>query len=284
MQPNEGPPIPGNYPDCDPDQIVDQSPSPAGILSQLDELLAPTGGSYSASGLPMKQAIQYSIIALNRQNHDALMQIIGVLAQNVVGRVQYCEDMIAKLAAPFRRTIRGRIKAQENVCNSLINQLSSAVCARTAYAQQMLGDCQCKMLGAEQPTETAPEGEDVSGMPSLPNYLAGRRDDSATPAHLNNGSTNEDIPLSQWLPRVLHDLSTKTQPATIPQQCCNAQALVDANNVEWLAIMEAVRHNDPESAMKQKYGTMDAIIPDPPPVGMEPSPIEDEHFPIEDLS
>lgn len=275
------------------------------ILVRLDEMLAPTGGSYSQSQLPAKQAIQYSIIALNRQNHDALMQLISVLPQTIIGRNQYCEDVLNRLAAPFKRTIRGRIKAQQNAVQQLINQLGNAVTARTAYSRQMLNDCQCKMLGAEQPSNDTPMGEGESGIPSQSPDSSGR-DYPATPSEpikptryipqqpsteCNLWDICPDGYAAQWfkhfwefeLPKLIAIIANK-QPITVNvAQSQFAGALADANAAEWNQILLDFAGKNPDEAAKQKYGAMDDIIPDPPQVGMQPSPIEDEHFPIENL-
>ena len=283
-------------------------PTPDGILAYLDELLAPTGGSYSASGLPMKQALQYSLIALNRQNHEALMGLIGVLVQTIIARNQYCEDTVNKLAAPFRRTIRGRIKAQENAVNGLIGQLANAVTARTTFAQQMLGDCQCKMLGAEQPSENTPMGDGESGIPARSDYplMPG---DSQTPSESSTpfkytpkkpagDCTDIDICpdglIVQWLnhfrqfelPRLLHAFTiacTNKASAVSASKCC--RPLIEEIGYDEVNFLVEIAKGPDGQKKLYDHMKVDNVANELPEFVYEfiDNPVNLEHFPTEEM-
>lgn len=247
------------------------------ILTRLDELLGDSGGAYSQTAMPIERAIQYSAIALNRQTHDALMRLVQVLAATVVGRVQYCEALMDKMAAPWRRTIRGRNKRSENALGSLCGVLANAVCARVAYGQTMLADCQCRMLGASDPgSETPLDGDDTGMSPSapVPVLSAGA---GATAEPLSEYARADGELLAQWLPRILHAMRTKSSQSS---QCCSE--IETSINAEAMRLYLIASQPDGEQKLLDEFNARDVDLDlTPYDHQFEEHPIDIEHYPIE---
>lgn len=303
MEPPEGAPIPGSLADCEPGHDEESSSGPEQILARLDELLADSGGAYSTQHLPIKQAIQYSIIALNKQNHEALMQLVQVLAAQIIGRNQYCEDVLSRLAAPFQRTIRGHNQRCSRQLNQLLGHLAQVVCARTTYCRQMLSDCQCRMLGASEPEETSPPGDGETGIPAPSQYSSGRPDTETTAGNSSPNAWTPNPPpvecqqwdiceggyLWQWMqrffqfhwPQIQHAIQRPPNISVNAQGGNTAPAIARANADEWEKIVSAAQSHDPDEALSRLFDTNQdgAIVP--PPVGLLPSPVEEEHYPDE---
>lgn len=297
------------------------------ILASLDDMLADDGGAYSATQMPIKQAIQYSLIALNRKNHDDAMKLVQQLASQIVGRVQHAEQAVEKLASPFRRTLRGMVNQAEKKTGQILKQLADAVTARTAYNQQMLGDLQTRMLGGSPSSEATPGGAGESGIPSQsPSPSDGQGTGTSpeqqyapgTPGSPSQSSQpyspspsspspnyapNHPAPdcpvfdicpdgylwqfLKWWwqfeYPKLVHCLCQKQNIVINVYAASASQAIQGQQEAEWQKIAVALKSTDPDKQLQDDYGVEPDPQFSPPPVGIEPNPIESEHFPDEVL-
>lgn len=301
----EGAPVPSELPTCADDEFSEVHSATDVILARLNEMLGDTGGAYSPNKMPIRQAIQYSLIALNKQINDSLMEIVGVLASNIVGRVQFCEDAIASIMKPQQRTIRGLLKRSENGLKYLIGHLGQTICARTAYSQQMLADCQCKMLGGSALPETAPVDDGDLGIPSkypsvvgdggmgtpLAHYVPTLPEPVNTPSDCEQWDLCRDGNIwkllvwfisDEW-PKLIQVLDNK-RPIIVNVHTGQSQAAVEMQAQEQLAkIVQAANSQDPDAAMQELFGTQVGQAPPRPDVGLTPHQIDDEHYPIEEL-